>query len=232
MSQREKAGDGPIRVMIVDDHPMVRQGLRLTIQGEPDLVVCAEASDTSSGLRAYLESHPMAAIIDLSLEGRSGIDLIEQIHSMDRHFPMLVLSVHDEVTYVERALKAGARGYAVKSDAPRLVVDALRRVVAGEVCVSNAMSGKLLGRMFPMAVPRAAGNPITALTNRELDVLEAIGRGLHTVDVAAQLKISVHTVETYRVRIKDKLGLRSAADLYRFAVQRMNNEGAADSGRC
>lgn len=205
----------PVRVLVVDDHPIVREGIRRRVEAQSDMTVVCEAGRDSDAM-ACLNAQPVdAAIIDISLEGRSGIDLIKQIRAAKYTFPILVLSVHDEVTYAQRSLSAGAQGYLLKSEAPSQIVKALRSVLAGEYFVSERMANCLfaqLGRRGRVDVE------VASLSDRELEVLTAVGEGRSTREIATALSLSLSTIETYKARIKVKLGLPSAAALASYAA--------------
>jgi DNA-binding NarL/FixJ family response regulator len=202
------------RVLIVDDHPIVRQGLTQLIAQASDLEVCGEASDAAAAVVAIDELAPDVAIVDLMLKESSGIELIKDIKSRRRDVRILVISMHDEAVYAERALRAGAHGYIMKEEATHKVLTALRRVLAGDVYVSTEMVGRILRRM----VGGGPGDGIDRLSDRELEVFQWIGRGLSVGDIAEKLKVSPKTIESYRTHIKEKLGLASANDVLRIAV--------------
>ena len=206
------------RVLIVDDHPLMRQGLAQLINQQPDLAVCGEAEDVSQGLRQTSELKPDVVIVDLSLRGSDGIELIRSLHLQNAQLPVLVLSMHDEAIYAERALKAGARGYIMKQEATNQVLSALRGVLAGEVHVSHEVSSRIMQGM----VGGSGGSqrsPIERFSDRELEVFRKIGRGATTKEIAAELHLSVKTIETYYAHIKEKLRLRSQRELVQHAIQ-------------
>jgi DNA-binding NarL/FixJ family response regulator len=210
---KEKA---PTRILIVDDHPIVRLGMQQLIAAEPDLSICCEAESGDAALRAIATSKADLAIVDLSLGDTSGLDLIRRLHEADPNLPILVLSIHDEALFAERALRAGARGYIMKQEAIGGLVTAVRQVLAGKVYVSDRVAQHVLGSLGPAGevTEKHLGN----LTDRELAVFELIGRGLSTAEIADRLGVSVKTIETYRSNIKTKLHLKDAADLIRFAA--------------
>lgn len=208
------------RVLIVDDHPIVRRGLTQLIEQEPDLEVCGEASDADTAMSAMEDLEPDIALVDLMLKGSSGTDLIRSLKSRHANIPILVISMHDEAIYAERALRAGAHGYIMKEEATSQVLTALRKVLEGDVYVSDRIVGRLLRRMVG-ASRRPAG--IDGLSDRELEVFQWIGRGLTVSDIAERLQVSPKTVETYRAHIKDKLNLQSSAEVMRLAIQWFDN---------
>ena len=207
---------GAVRVLIVDDHPIVRRGLSQLIEQEPDLEVCGEADDADTALAAFVKLEPDIALVDLMLQGASGTDLIKNLKAQNENIPILVISMHDEAVYAERALRAGAHGYIMKEEATGQVLTALRKVVGGDVYVSERMVGHLLRRMVGGA---GHGAGIDGLSDRELEVFQWIGRGLSVPDIAERLKVSPKTVESYRAHIKDKLNLANSAEVMRSAVQ-------------
>jgi len=210
--------DAKARVLLVDDHPIVRQGLAMLINAEPDLMVCGEASTGAEALQLVRTSEPDVAMIDIALDDRSGVELIREIRGMLPDLPMLALSMHDESLYAERVLRAGGRGYVMKQEATENMLTAIRRVLAGEIYLSARMSTRLLGQFA--SAPRGENvSPISRLTDRELEVFTMIGRGLSTREIAEKLFLSVKTVEAHREHIKEKLGLRSSVELVRHAVQ-------------
>jgi DNA-binding NarL/FixJ family response regulator len=204
------------KILIVDDHPLVRTGLAQLIGDCPDLEVCAEAGDMSGALKIIDASSPDLAIIDLSLAGGSGLDLIEHIKSRDRNILMLVASMHDETLYAERVLAAGAHGYINKQEAQENIIQAIRQVLNGKVYLSQHMTERLLNGMV-----NATGDKrdIDSLSNRELQVFELIGQGTTTSQIAEQLNLSVKTIETHQAHIKKKLGLGSAHELNQRAIR-------------
>jgi len=211
------------RVIIVDDHPVFRQGLTQLIDQEPDLQVCGHAEDAHQAMKAIKDLKPDMVIVDISLGGTSGMDLIKDIRIHCPDLPILTLSMHDESLYAERALRAGAKGYIMKREAPEQVVTAIRRVLAGAVYVSDTMAAKMVTRLASGIAPLGA-SPVDALSDRELEVFRLIGEGHKTRDVAAKLHLSVKTIETYRAHIKEKLGFRDGNELFRCAVEWVSSE--------
>jgi DNA-binding NarL/FixJ family response regulator len=206
------------RVMIVDDHPVVRQGLALLIDQQPDLEVCAEADSVADAFAKFTESAPDLVIIDLSLKDGSGIELIKEIKARNEHAKMLVSSMHDESLFAERVLRAGAKGYISKQEATGNIVEAARQVLDGRVYLSPRMSDQMLHRLVSSGED-ADRSPIDSLSDRELEVFEMIGQGLTTRQIASKLDLSPKTVETYRENIKAKLNLPNGTALTRHAVQ-------------
>ena len=209
---------GKRKVLIVDDHPIVRQGLRLMIDEEPDLKVCGEAQSEREARIAIRDLEPDVVIVDISLAQGDGLELVRDVHAHHPGLPMLVLSMHDELIYAERLLAAGASGYIMKHAASDQLLVALRRVLAGERYVSESLAENL-GRMRGGGESRAASDdPIERLSNRELQVLSLIGRGQSSREAADRLGLSVKTVETHRQSLKRKLNLATNAQLLQYAI--------------
>ena len=204
------------RILIVDDHPLVRSGFAQLIGDCPDLEVCGEAGDMAEALDQIEAARPDLAIIDLSLAGGSGLDLIERIKSQDKDILMLVASMHDETLYAERVLAAGARGYINKQEAQDSIIRAIRQVLAGRVYLSQQMTDRLLSGMVDVTGEK---RDIDSLSNRELQVFELIGQGVSTSRIAEQLNLSTKTIETHQAHIKKKLGLSSAHQLTQRAIR-------------
>jgi DNA-binding NarL/FixJ family response regulator len=206
------------RVFLVDDHPIVRQGLTLLINQEPDLVVCGEAESAWSVAAALATLHPDVMVLDISLNGPDGIDLLKNIRLTDVTLPILVLSMHDESVYAERALRAGANGYIMKQEATEKVLVAIRRILQREVYISDRVASRMLRQMISKSAgPQAAS--IASLSDRELEVFRLIGDGHGTRGIAEALHLSIKTVESYQAHIKDKLALPSARALVQRAIE-------------
>jgi DNA-binding NarL/FixJ family response regulator len=216
-------GHEPILALLVDDHPLVRGGLAQLLAEERDLEVCGEASTGREALDLAASLQPDLVIVDLALPDVSGIELIRDLKSRHPHITILALSMHDEEIYAERALRAGASGYVMKGQPPQEVIAALRRVLGGGLYVSEAMAAAMVERTVRPG--RAdAPSPVASLTDRELEVLTLVGEGLAPREIAAKLHLSVHTVETHRSHIREKLDLPDAAALRRFAVRWMRGQ--------
>lgn len=211
--------DHPARVLIVDDHPAVREGLGFRIARCPDLVVCGEAADVAGALEQAEQTRPDVSVIDIALGSGNGIDLIRRLRARDPSARTLVWSMYPESLYAERALRAGAMGYITKQEATGRIIEAIRRVICGEIFLSDAAASRLIRRVVGRGSDAAAPTPEETLSDRELEVLRQIGAGHTTVETAHHLHLSVHTVDTYRQRIKAKLGLRNASELARVATQ-------------
>lgn len=222
-TQSSTKSRGKRTVLIVDDHPIVRQGLAMLINQEQDLVVCGQAEDAHEAMRAVRESEPDMVIVDISLKETSGVELIKDLQVQHPDLPILTLSMHDEAVYGERALRAGARGYIMKQEATEKVVTAIRRVLEGEIYVSDGMAAKMVSKLVGGASKRT-GSPVERLSDRELEVFRMLGEGYNTREMAEKLHLSVKTIETYRAHIKDKLALQDASELLRSAIQWVNTE--------
>jgi DNA-binding NarL/FixJ family response regulator len=206
------------RVLLVDDHPIVREGLAARIEMEGDMIVSGMAETADQAIGLIQKSEPDIVVTDLSLSGRPGLELIKEIRATWPALPVLVLSIHDEDLWAERVLRAGAQGYVMKSHATERVMEAMRRVLAGGLWLSEHMSSSLLGRLTHHRQPAAQGMPLSTLSDRELEIFQMIGLGLSVKEIAQQLFLSSKTVEVHREHIKEKLGLRSSAELLRYAV--------------
>jgi DNA-binding NarL/FixJ family response regulator len=206
------------RILLVDDHPIVRQGMALFINREDDLNVCGEAEDALSALHAIPACRPDLVIVDISLNGPDGLDLLKSIRIQYPGLPVLILSMHDELIYAERALRAGANGYIMKQEATEKVLVAVRRILHQEVYVSDRVANKML-QMYITGSTSTKQSPVAGLSDRELEVFRLIGEGHSTRQIAEELHLSVKTVESYQAHIKEKLSLRSARELVQHAIQ-------------
>ncbi|MGO8674300.1 MAG: response regulator [Limisphaerales bacterium] len=206
------------KVLLVDDHPLVRNAMKETLAREPDLAVCGEAEDRDGTLAAIEASRPDLAIVDLGLKNSDGIRLIQDIHDRYPKMVMLVLSMHDELLYAERAIRAGANGYISKQEAPSKIMQAVRTVLSGEIYWGEKVAAQVASKVARSA--RHPNNlPDNVLSERELQVFELIGSGAPTTGIAAMLHIDVSTVETYRTRIKEKMNLKDAGELLQAAIR-------------
>ena len=210
-------------VLVVDDHPLMRQGLALLINQQQDMQVCGEAEEAQAAMQAIARRRPDIMILDISLNGPDGLELLKSIRASDPDLPVLVLSMHDEAIYAERVLRARANGYIMKQEATEKVLVALRRILNGEVYLSDRMSNKML-QQFIGGVPTVIESRLSALSDRELEVFRLIGEGRGTREIAEELHLSVKTVETYQAHIKEKLALRSGRELIQHAIQWKINE--------
>lgn len=205
-------------VFLVDDHPIVRQGLTLLINQEPDLAVCGQAEEMYAALQAIQTCRPDIMIVDISLNGPDGLELLKNIRMKYAGMPVLILSMHDETIYAERALRAGANGYIMKQEATEKVLIALRRILGGEIYVSDRVGNHML-QHYVRGASLSAQSSVAELTDRELEVFRLIGEGHGTRQIAEELHLSVKTVESYQAHIKEKLSLRSARELVQHAIQ-------------
>jgi DNA-binding NarL/FixJ family response regulator len=212
------------RILIVDDHPMTRQGIADWIRREHDLTVCAEAQNAAQALDAVLKCKPDLVLTDITLPGKSGLELIKDLRALQPDLPILVVSMHDESLYAERVLRAGARGYVMKHESGDVIIWAIRQVLSGKPYVSEQMSTRILegisGR--PLATQCSVIGP---LSDRELEVFRLIGQGLSTHQIASRLHLSAKTVDTHRANIKDKLGIKSVSELISYAARWALQEG-------
>jgi DNA-binding NarL/FixJ family response regulator len=213
-------------VLVVDDHPLLRQGLALLINQQQDMQVCGEAEEAHAAMQAVTRCRPDIMILDISLNGPDGLELLKSIRAFDPELPVLILSMHDEAIYAERALRARANGYIMKQEATEKVLVAVRRILNGELYLSDRMSNKMLQHYIGGA-PSMIQSRISSLSDRELEVFRLIGEGRATREIAEELHLSVKTVETYQAHIKDKLALRSGRELIQHAIQWKINETSA-----
>lgn len=213
------------RILLVDDHPLLREGIAQLINEQPDLLVCGEAEDRAGALALLDRSHPELAVVDISLKDQNGLELIKDFKAQAPKLLILVLSMHDESLYAERALRAGARGYIMKREASQKVLDAIRQILAGGVYVSEKIVAGILDKVSgqPSASTPSA---LAALSDRELEVLLLIGKGYGSQQIANQLHISVKTVEAHRANLKLKLKLGSGGELLQFAIRWTHESGA------
>ncbi|MBE0543174.1 MAG: response regulator transcription factor [Verrucomicrobia bacterium] len=214
------------RILIVDDHPMMRQGLAQLINSEPDLVVCREADTARQAFEFVRREQPDLAIVDISLPDKNGLELIKDMHALYPALPMLVVSMHDESLYAQRVLRAGGRGYVMKQEGGKKLMEAIRQVLAGQISVSEKMSARIL-EIFSGSGRDPGGSPLGRLSDREFEVFQLIGQGKGTREIAAHLRLSVKTVEVHRANIKGKLDLKSATELVRSAVRWMESQPAS-----
>ena len=205
-------------VFIVDDHPLLRQGLALLVNREPDLAVCGEAEEAQTAMKEIAAKKPDILIADISLNGPDGLDLLKNLRTLYPGLPVLILSMHDESIYAERALRARANGYIMKAEATEKVLVAVRRILGGDIYLSDRMANKLL-HQYISGASADMHSRLSALSDRELEVFRLIGEGRSTRQIAEKLHLSVKTVETYQAHIKDKLSLHSGRELVQHAIQ-------------
>ena len=222
MALKKAPGLRKFRVFIVDDHPIVRRGFQLLLNLEPDLAVCGEADNGPAALQKILALKPDVAILDLSLKGSSGLELIKQLRSQSLNVKLLVFTMRDEGIYAERALRAGADGYITKEEGAEKAVEAIRLLMQGKRYVSEKLAEKMMDKLVGHTTgPEAA---VEVLSDRELEVLELIGKGLGSREIADKLHLSIKTIESHREHIKTKLGLSGAAELTSYAFNWLRGE--------
>jgi DNA-binding NarL/FixJ family response regulator len=206
-------------VFIVDDHTMFREGMRQLIDREPDLTVCGDVADATAAMREIREKKPDLVIADISLSGTSGIDLIKNIRAEFEDLPVLVVSMHEESLYAERALHAGAMGYVMKQEPAKTVKTAIRKVLGGDIHLSDKMSATMLSKFMRGGRTDQPSSPIETLSNRELEVFRMLGEGKATRQIAEELDLTIATINSFRNRIKEKLNLKNSTELILHAVQ-------------
>ncbi len=212
------------RIFLVDDHPVTREGVRVLIDQEPDLVVCGQADSAPAALQLIQRLKPDLAVVDITLKTTSGIELMKNVKALLPDLPVLIMSMHDESLYAERALRAGAKGYVMKHEASDRILTAIRSVIAGDLYLSEKMKEKMLHRLV-----RSRKNEVVftidTLSDREMEVFQLIGNGFGTRQIAEKLNLSVKTIDSYREHLKLKLRLEKGSDLVRHAIQWVRSEG-------
>ena len=206
------------RVFIVDDHPLVREGLANLINGQDDLMVSGEAEDSSQAMMGIVKARPDVALIDISLKNESGLELVKNLNTQFPLVALIVLSMHDEALYAERALRAGARGYVMKRETSKSVLASIRRVLEGGVYVSERILNRLVQRPG-VSRERSVTSPVERLSDRELEIFRLLGQGRTTSQIATDLNLSLKTVQTHYTRAKEKLGVSSFTELLRAAIR-------------
>jgi DNA-binding NarL/FixJ family response regulator len=213
-------------VFVVDDHPLLRQGLAMLINQETDLMVCGEAEDALAAMKAIAALKPDIVIADISLNGPDGLDLLKNLRMLYPDLPVLILSMHDESIYAERALRARANGYIMKQEATEKVLVAIRRILDGEIYLSGRMANKML-QQYMSGQTVQTDSRLAALSDRELEVFRLIGEGFGTRQIAEALHLSMKTVESYQAHLKEKLSLRTGRELMQHAIQWKLNDKSA-----
>lgn len=221
---------GKVKLLVIDDHPMMRQGLAQLVNNEPDLRVCGEAGSAQEAFECIARAQPNLVLADISLPDKNGLEFIKDLQSRSPELPVLVISMHDESLYAERVLKAGGRGYIMKQEGGKKIMEAIRKVLAGQIYVSEKMSAKIL-EIFSGRRPESLSSPIERLTDREFEIFHLIGQGYETREIAERLFLSGKTVEVHRANIKQKLGMRSSAEVVRYAIRWSEAEGTGGAKR-
>jgi DNA-binding NarL/FixJ family response regulator len=206
------------RILIVDDHPIFREGLTQSINRQPDLTVCGEAENAAQALESVAKLRPSLVIVDLTLPGKSGLELIKDLRALYADLAVLTVSMHEESLYASRILRAGARGYVMKQESPQTLLQAIRHVLNGGIYVSQRMSAQIL-EAFSGHNSRGVHSPVEQLSDREFEIFHLIGQGRQNEEIAAQLHLSLKTVAVHQANIRRKLNLRTSSDLIRFAVR-------------
>ena len=223
MNERKARSDAArpgsqIRILLVEDHPLMRQAIKETLEDQSDLAICGEANEAPAAMRLITSTHPHLVLLDLSLGGGNGLELIKWIVKLDPTIRVLVLSMHEDELYAERSIRAGARGYINKRADPDAIIAAIRCVLANEIYLNPATVGHILRRIASKHT-ELEKTPVSELSDREMQTFEMIGAGLGSREIAERLCVSIKTVDVYRQRIKDKLGIGSAPELARRAVE-------------
>jgi len=212
------------KILIVEDHPLFRAMLVQLVENDLEMTVCGETDNIKGALAFVEKTLPDAALVDITLQGASGLELIKDLRARELHFPVLVVSMHEEQLYAERVLRAGARGYISKQEPPSEVVKAIRNVIAGRIYVSERVTGSILERLDGAGKGDRPAS-IEVLSDREIEVFQLVGRGLNSREIAERINLGLTTVDTYRQRIREKLGIRNAAELYQRAVKWVTESG-------
>jgi DNA-binding NarL/FixJ family response regulator len=223
-NRQDKTDKNKVRIVIVDDHPIVRQGLENLINHEKDLMVCQQAENASQAMKAIDKLKPDIVIVDISLKEKNGLELIKDIKIQYPDLPILALSMHHESLYAERVIRAGARGYIMKQQATENIIKAIRNVLNGQIYVSDKMTAKMMHKLMGRRKDKAEASTTEILSDRELEVFLLIGKGHGTSQIADQLHLSVKTIESYRAHIKEKLALSNATELLQYAIQWANSK--------
>lgn len=220
--RQNKTFGAKTKIIIVDDHPIVREGLAQIINHENDLTVCGQAGDATRAMKIIRTLNPDMVIVDITLKETNGMELIKNIKVQYPNLPVLALSMHEESLYAERALRAGAKGYIMKQQATDNVITAIRKVLSGQVYISDEMAAKMVRKLVG-GKPEVGASPLDSLSDREMEVFFLIGNGHGTRQISEKLHLSVKTIETYRSHIKEKLNLTDASELLRYSIQWVNS---------
>ena len=228
---KPKTAPGRKKILLVDDHPMMRAGLAQLINLQSDMIVCAEAGQPSEVFSLLSQAKPDLVLTDLTMPGRGGLEFIKDLIALDSSLPILVNSMHDEVVYAERCLRAGARGYIMKESGSENLLVALRRVIGGQTYVSPSVSESILENLSAKK-PRGSDSPIRALSDREFEVFQLVGQGKGTREIAEQLHLSPKTIDVHRAHIREKLDLKDATSLVRYAIRWLETQSRRVNRRC
>jgi DNA-binding NarL/FixJ family response regulator len=221
--EQKKVEEDKSKILVVDDHPMVREGIARLVDDEQDLMICGQADDAPEALKAISETKPDIVVVDVSLKSSSGIELMKSIKAQYPKLPVLVLSMHNEALYAERALRAGAMGYIMKQEASENLLIAIRRVLGGQIYISDKVSKRLI-RQLARGRADIGTSSVDNLSDRELEVFHMIGLGCGTSQIAEKLYLSIKTIETYRTHIKKKLNLTDSRELLQYAIQWVSSQ--------
>lgn len=225
MPKKQPPNDAPAkkRVLIVDDHPIFRAGLTSLVNLETELTVCGEANDAAQAMHALEKLHPDLVLLDMSLPGKGGLELLKDIRAIAPQTPVLIISMHDETLYAERVIKAGGRGYIMKQEGPEKIVQAIRKVLGGGISVSERIAAQILDAMS--GSKGGTSSSVSTLTDREFEVYRLLGQGKEPHEIARTLHLSIKTVDTHRAHIRQKLGLRNATELIHHATRWTAEQG-------
>ena len=225
MPKKQPLNDAPAkkRVLIVDDHPIFRAGLTSLVNLETELAVCGEANDAAQAMHALEKLHPDLVLLDMSLPGKGGLELLKDIRAIAPQTPVLIISMHDETLYAERVIKAGGRGYIMKQEGPEKIVQAIRKVLGGGISVSERIAAQILDAMS--GSKGGTSSSVSTLTDREFEVYRLLGQGKEPHEIARTLHLSIKTVDTHRAHIRQKLGLRNATELIHHATRWTAEQG-------
>ena len=225
MPKKQPPNDAPAkkRVLIVDDHPIFRAGLTSLVNLETELTVCGEANDAAQAMHALEKLHPDLVLLDMSLPGKGGLELLKDIRAIAPQTPVLIISMHDETLYAERVIKAGGRGYIMKQEGPEKIVQAVRKVLSGGISVSERIAAQILDAMS--GGKSGTSSSVSTLTDREFEVYRLLGQGKEPHEIARTLHLSIKTVDTHRAHIRQKLGLRNGTELIHHATRWTAEQG-------
>ncbi|MBH54336.1 MAG: DNA-binding response regulator [Opitutaceae bacterium] len=225
MTAPSQTKERKINIFLVDDHPLIRKGLSQLLGQEENMQICGEAENVPTALKGIPQTGPDLVIADISLPGNNGLELIKNIKALYPHLKVLVFSMHDEIVYAQRALRAGAQAYIMKQEDVEKIKVAIRRIMGGDIYVNQKVSDQLLHQIVN-GTASSSQSPVDRLSDRELEVVQSIGNGLSTREIAGSLNVSVKTIESHRAHIKGKLNLKNATELVQFSVQWVEQENS------